>query len=193
VERYKVDLKNANQLLDASGHKRGANGSRFALTLDFIPGNPEMQQSVAEYLKAQFRGIGIDVQVRAAPDFPTWAKRVGGQDFDMTMDSVFNWGDPVIGVNRTYLSSNIRKGVIWSNTQSYSNPKVDDLLERAGIEPNPEKRKALYKEFQKIVVQDAPIVFINVIPYYQVYDKRLKNLPVSIWGAAAPVDEMGFE
>ena len=111
----------------------------------------------------------------------------------MTLDSVFNWGDPVIGVNRTYVSSNIRKGVIWSNTQSYSNPKVDELLEKAGIEPNTEKRKALYKEFQKIVVQDAPIAFINVIPYYQVHDKRLKNLPTSIWGAAAPVDEMRFE
>jgi hypothetical protein len=26
---------------------------------------------------------------------------------DMTMDVVFNWGDPVIGVHRTYLSNNI--------------------------------------------------------------------------------------
>ncbi len=36
----------------------------------------------------------------------------------MTMDIVFNWGDPVIGMHRTYLSSNIRKGVIWSNTHN---------------------------------------------------------------------------
>ncbi len=40
----------------------------------------------------------------------------------MTWDVVFNWGDPVIGVHRTYSSSNIKKGVIWSNTQSYANP-----------------------------------------------------------------------
>jgi peptide/nickel transport system substrate-binding protein len=44
---------------------------------------------------------------------------------------VFNWGDPVIGVHRTCLTRNSRKGVVWSNTQSYSNPKVDALIETA--------------------------------------------------------------
>lgn len=190
VEHYKVNLAKANQLLDAAGHKKGANGVRFRLSIDYIPTSREMQQNIAEYVKAQLRKVGIDVEVRAAPDFPTWAKRIAGHDFDLTMDSVFNWGDPVIGVARTYLTSNIRKGVIWSNTQSYSNPKVDQLLEQAAVETNVEKRKALYKEFQKIVVNDAPIAYINVIPYYQVYDKNLHNLPTTIWGAAAPVYEM---
>jgi len=190
VEHYMLNLAKANQLLDAAGRKKGANGMRFSLTIDFIPGTREMQQTIAEYVKAQLRKVGIDVEVRAAPDFPTWAKRVAGHDFDLTMDSVFNWGDPVIGVARTYLTSNIRKGVIWSNTQSYSNPKVDQLLEQAAVETNVEKRKAEYKEFQKIVVNEAPIAFINVIPYYQVYDKDLHNLPTTIWGAAGPVYEM---
>ena len=190
VEHYNLNLAKANQLLDAAGHKKGANGVRFHLTVDFIPGNREMHQTIAEYLKAQLRKVGIDVEVRAAPDFPTWAKRVSGHDFDMTTDSVFNWGDPVIGVHRTYLTSNIRKGVIWSNTQSYSNPKVDELLTQAGVETNVEKRKALYRDAQKIVVKEAPVAYINVIPYYQVYDKNLHNLPTTIWGATAPVFEM---
>lgn len=190
VERYKFNLAKANQLLDAAGHKKGADGQRFSLSIDYIPGNREMHQTIAEYVKAQLRKVGVDVQLRASPDFPTWAKRVGGHEFDMTTDSVFNWGDPVIGVARTYQTGNIRKGIIWSNTQSYSNPKVDELMAQAGVETNPERRKALYREFQKIVVQDAPIAFLNVIPYYQVYDKNLHNLPTTIWGAAAPFDEM---
>ena len=40
----------------------------------------------------------IEVDLAPAPDFPTWATRVGNQEFDMTMDAVFNWGDPVVGV-----------------------------------------------------------------------------------------------
>jgi peptide/nickel transport system substrate-binding protein len=190
VEPYKLDLAKANKLLDEAGLKRGADGARFALTVDYIPGARENHQNIAEYLKPQLKKIGIDVTVRAAPDFPTWAKRVGGHDFDLTTDSVFNWGDPVIGVHRTYLSSNIRQGVIWSNTQSYSNPKVDELLAKAGVERDRAKRKALYQEFQKIVVDEAPIVFLNLLPYYMVYDKSLKNLPLTIWGAGAPIDEM---
>jgi len=190
VEPYKLDIAKANRLLDEAGLKAGAGGVRHALTVDFIPGNREMHQNIAEYLKPQLKKVGFDVTVRAAPDFPTWAKRVGGHEFDLTTDSVFNWGDPVIGVHRTYLSSNIRPGVIWSNTQSYSNAKVDELLPKAGVERDATKRKGLYQEFQKIVVDEAPIVFLNLLPYYTIYDATLKNLPLTIWGACAPVDEM---
>jgi peptide/nickel transport system substrate-binding protein len=111
----------------------------------------------------------------------------------MTTDNVFNWGDPTIGVDRTYLTSNIRKGVVWSNTQSYSNPRVDELLAKAAVETNEDKRKQLYKEFQQIVVRDAPVAFINVVPHYSAYDKRLKGLPMSIWGSHAPIDELSWE
>ena len=80
--------------------------------------------------------------------------------------------------------------MIWSNTQSYANPKVDDLLAKAGVERDGSKRKVFYQEFQKIVVDEAPIVFLNLLLYYAVYDASLKNLPLTIWGATAPVDEM---
>ncbi len=190
VEHYKVDLEKANRLLDQAGLKKGAGGVRASLSVDYLPGSNEQQKNVAEYLKPQLKKIGIEVTVRNAPDFPTWAKRVGAHDFDMTMDAVFNWGDPVIGVHRTYLSSNIRPGIIWSNTQSYSNPKVDDLLAKAAVERDPAKRKAEYQEFQKIVVGDAPIAYINVLPYFTIYEKNLRSLPTTIWGAMAPIDEM---
>ena len=99
----------------------------------------------------------------------------------------------MIGVDRTYLSSNIRKGIIWSNTQQYSNPKVDDLLAKAAQETSPEKRKALYSDFQKTVVTDAPIYFINAVPYHNAFSKGLGGLPTSIWGMMSPLDELYWE
>lgn len=193
VEPYKVDLDKANALLDEAGHARGEGGVRFQLTVDHIPAVPEQQKAIAEYLRPQLKKVGIEVQVRNAPDFPTWAKRVSNHEFDLTMDIVFNWGDPVIGVHRTYMCSNIRKGVIWSNTQSYCNKKVDELLEQAGQEMNLEKRKALYAEFQKIVVDELPLAWINVLPYYTVVHKGLANPPLTIWGMMAPMDELYWE
>lgn len=190
IPPYNLDLKKANALLDEAGHKAGAGGKRFTLTVDYIPGAGEEQQGVAEYLKSQLKKVGIEVSVRASPDFPTWAKRISNYDFDMTMDIVFNWGDPVIGVHRTYLSSNIRKGVIWSNTQQYRNPKVDELLNKAGTEMDFAKRKALYDQFQMIVGDDLPIYWINALPYHTAYDKRLGNVPESIWGSMQSMDEV---
>lgn len=190
VELYKLDVAKAEALLDEAGLKKGADGTRATFTIDYIPSDNDQQRNVAEYLRAAFKRVGVALSVRAAPDFPTWAQRVSSFDFDMTMDNVFNWGDPVIGVARTYQSDNIRKGVIWSNTQQYANPKVDSLLKAAAVEPDAAKRKALYSDFQKIVVDEVPIFFVNVTPYHAAYSKSLSDLPLTIWGVLSPLDEL---
>ncbi len=187
IPAYDADLDKAKALMAEAGFADG-----MELTIDFIPGPKEQQQSIAEYMKSQLKKIGIAVTVRAAPDFPTWAGRVGGHDFELTMDIVFNWGDPVIGVHRTYLSDNIRQGVIWSNTQQYANAKVDELLNAAAIESDPTKRKELYAEFQQIVANDLPVYWINALPYHTAYDKKLMNVPTGIWGTMHPMDMVSW-
>ena len=187
IPAYDADLDKAKALMAEAGFADG-----MELTIDFIPGPKEQQQSIAEYMKSQLKKIGIAVTVRAAPDFPTWAGRVGGHDFELTMDIVFNWGDPVIGVHRTYLRDNIRQGVIWSNTQQYANAKVDELLNAAAIESDPTKRKELYAEFQQIVAKDLPVYWINALPYHTAYDKKLMNVPTGIWGTMHPMDMVSW-
>ncbi len=190
VATYDLDLDRAMALLDEAGHPAGADGTRFGLTVDYLPALPEQQKAIAEYLKPQLKKVGIDVTVRTSPDFPTWSKRVSNHDFDMTMDIVFNWGDPVIGVHRTYVCSNIVKGVIWSNTQQYCNPRVDQILAAAGQEMDLGKRKRLYADFQKIVADELPIYWINVLAYVNFYSNDVGNPPDAIWGEMAPLDEV---
>lgn len=186
---YPLDLKKAADMLDAAGYKAGANGERFKLTIDYLPGQDEQQKNVAEYIRAQLKKVGVMVDVRASADFPSWAKRMATHDFDLSMDVVFNWGDPIIGVHRTYLSTNIRP-IVWTNTQSYNNPKVDELLNTAGSLLDPTKRKAYYATFQKIVTDELPIHFINNTPYHTASSKKVMNVPTTIWGPASPFDEV---
>ncbi|MDR1656584.1 MAG: ABC transporter substrate-binding protein [Deltaproteobacteria bacterium] len=190
VEQYKVDLDKANALLDEAGHPKNDKGERFSLQIDFEPDSEFLQHNVAEYLRSQLKKIGINLTVRSSADFPAWANRISNYDFDLTMDTVYNWGDPVIGVGRTYISTNIRPGVMWSNTQQYVNPKVDELLNAAAVEMDQVKRKALYLEFQKLVVDEVPIYFINVVPYFGIWRQGLENIPQSIWGPLSPLDEV---
>lgn len=187
VNAYDVDLDKANKLLDDAGYAKGGDGMRFELTVDF--GWPALKPQ-AEYLKAALKKIGIAATVRASADFPTWAKRISGHDFDMTWDTVFNWGDPVIGVHRTYQSSNIKEGVIWSNTQQYENARVDELLELAGKENDPAKRKALYAEFQAIVAEELPVYWTNTLPYHTITSTDVGNPPRGIWATSAPLDRV---
>ena len=187
VEAYNVDLDKANALLDEAGYAKGADGTRFSLTVDY--GWPGMKP-YAEYMKPQLKKIGIDVAVRSSADFPTWAKRISTWDFDMTMDNVFNWGDPVIGVHRTYSSDNIKEGVIWSNTQQYSNARVDELMEAAGATNDPAERKKLYAEFQQIVANELPLYPLWASPYHTVSSNTVGNAPVSVWGTSSPLDRV---
>jgi peptide/nickel transport system substrate-binding protein len=186
VEPYELDIDKANQLLDEAGYEKGSDGMRFQLGIDY---GSEATKPLAEYLKPQLKKIGIDVEVRPSPDFPTWAQRMATHEFDMSWDTVFNWGDPVIGVHRTYVCDNIKEQV-WSNTQSYCNEKVDELLAQAGVETDPEKRTQLYSEFQKIVAEELPLYPVYAVPYHTISNAKVGNPPAGIWATVQPLDRV---
>lgn len=185
---YEQNFEKANQLLDEAGLKRGADGTRFTVVIDQLPG-ADFGKTSAEYARSQLKKVGIDAKLRTSADFPSWAERIASLEFDMTTDNVWNWGDPVIGVHRTFLSTNIRK-VVWTNTQSYRNPRVDELLEKAAVEMDLEKRKALYADFQKIVTDELPIIWFAETAYRTLAAQNVGNVPQSIWGPLAPMDEV---
>lgn len=190
VNTYPFNVEKANALLDEAGYPR-RDGSRFTLTLDTYPGQAERGHLPAQYMKAQLpSSVGINIHLREAPDFPTWARRISTWNFELTMDQVFNYPDPTIGVERTYVCDNIIKGVIWSNTQGYCNPEVDKLFALASVETDFQRRKKLYADVQKILVRDLPVYWINVINYSTIYNTKVKNVPLSIWGAMAPFNRV---
>jgi oligopeptide transport system substrate-binding protein len=62
------------------------------------------------------------------------------------------------------------------NHMGYANPEVDRLLEEARIEDDPERRTALYRQAERIIVEDAPwiplthgVVYVLVKPHVRGY------------------------
>jgi peptide/nickel transport system substrate-binding protein len=192
LNHYDFDLAKAAKLLDEAGFPKKSDGTRMQLSLDYIPTNPDLSKNVAEYMRPQLEKLGIKIQLRPSPDFPTWARRISNYDYDLNIDPVFNWGDPVIGVARTYMSTNVRKGVVWANMSGYKNPKVDALLTEAAVENDPAKRKALYLQFQKIVNEELPVAWIATYPSNTLYSKKLLNLPEGIWGPFEPFNDVAW-
>jgi len=188
VNLYKQNFEKANRLLDEAGYPRDEKGKRFSFRITYSP-ESRNNQKITEYLSWVFlRNLGVKGIIDHPENFEDWTKKVSNWDFDMTVADVFNWGDPVIGVNRTYQSSNIRKGVIWSNTQGYSNKKVDALMEQAGSELNFKKRYALYKEFQQIIIDELPVYPLFQPFFAMAYNKNLGGANQSIWGLMTPLD-----
>ena len=187
VRRYDTAdrIERANKLLDAAGLKRGADGMRFKITHDILPYG-EQWQRLGEYIKQALGQVGIDVTLRHE-DVPTWLKRIfTNYDFDLTSDFYYNLADPVLGVHRQYLTDQIRQGTVFVNSTRYSNPKVDDLLKSGTIESSPAKRVALYKEFQKIVVEDSPIVWLFDMQFVNMSNNRFQDIitsPLGVYGS----------
>jgi peptide/nickel transport system substrate-binding protein len=187
VERYKLNLEKANALLDEAGYQRKADGMRFSLTLTYMPGDPINMKMPAEYLKPQLKKIGIEIDLKAPADFMNWYTAIAKWEHDMTMSNIYNWGDPVIGVHRLFMSTNI-KNLVWTNTAGYINPEVDTILDAAAVEMDTEKRKALYARFQQIVAEDLPVLFTHQSIYHTIRHKDLISPKTSVWGDLGPAD-----
>ena len=189
VNLYGQDFEKANRLLDEAGYRRNETGKRFSFRMTYMPERTGINQKIAEYLGDVFlRNLGVEAIIDHPENFNDWIQKISNWEFDATLDNVYNWGDPVIGVHRTYLSTNIRKGVMWSNTQGYSNPEVDALLEEAGSELDFEKRYALYRKFQKIITDELPVYPLFLPLFAIVHDKNLSGTNQSIWGIMTPLD-----
>lgn len=189
VETYDLNLERANQLLDEAGLTPDENGVRMNITIDWIPGTVEFGKNLGEAISAQLNKVGIDATVRSLPDFGSWIGQISAtSDYDLSIESLFNWGDPIIGVHRSYITSNIRPGVPFSNTTHYSNPHIDALLAQAAGETDQDTRAALYHEFQKVITDEVPMHYLHEVPFHTVQRDELQDLPVGIWGAMAPFD-----
>ena len=125
-----------------------------------------------------FSKAGIDL-VLVGTDMAGWAEKVGNWDYEIDPNLLYQLGDPALGVARTYISSNIKKGILFSNTQGYSNPEVDRLFEEAALALDEAKRQELYSKVQEILVEEVPVAWTLELEYPIIYDKAYKNIVAS--------------
>ncbi len=177
VKSYAFSVAKAAALLDEMGLKPGADGKRATIKY-LVPPYGEMWQRVGEYVRQSLGKVGIDIVLEGI-DVGGWAARCGNWEFEMSAPWTYQYGDPALGVSRSYISSNIRKGILFSNTSGYTNPEVDKLFDEAAVETDEAKRQALYSRVQKILVDDAAVAWLMELDFPTFTDKRMKDLIVT--------------
>lgn len=174
VKRYEFSVDKAKALLDEMGLKPGTGGKRVEIKY-IVPPYGEVWQRTAEFVRQSLARVGVEI-VLVGTDMAGWAQSIGNWDYEMTTNLVYQFGDPALGVSRTYLSSNIRKGILFSNTEGYSNPAVDKLFDEAAVATDETKRQALYTEVQKILAEDVPVAWLLETDSPNFIDKSLHNV-----------------
>ena len=174
-----VDPDAARALLDEMGLKPDGNGVRARLRLLPLPYG-EVWTRLAEYVKQALADVGIET-VLEATDAATWVKRLGEWDYDITFNWPYQWGDPSLGVSRIYTSDNIKK-VAFANTGGYSNPEVDRLFAEAAAAIEPDVRRDLFAQLQKLIIEDAAYIYLFELRFATLHDKRLEDVITSATG-----------
>ena len=163
------DVEKAKALLTEAGYPNG-----FTVTVGANSGNTTREQ-MATYLQAQLAKIGIKANVQLN-EWSTFITGVTEGKFEMVVLSSFaGVPDP-----DTLYADYHSKGT--SNSGKYSNPQVDQLLEQARTLQDLERRKAIYKEAQSLIVRDLPRV--SAYEYLGAFATRanIANVRVSVIG-----------
>ncbi len=185
VKQYPYDPEQAIALLDAAGWVPGGdgvrekNGERLSFVCTVITGD-QRNRGKAEVAQADLADVGIEMKIEEQPV----ASILAGFGTGDVEASIFNWtygggsGEPDA---RTSLKTGAAR-----NFSKYSNPRVDELLDLGVATTDPEERKAVYSEIQKIVAEDVPFLYVMFWEWIEIWSKRVKGLPESIVNTQAP-------
>jgi peptide/nickel transport system substrate-binding protein len=152
VTEYKFDLAAAKAKLAEAGFPNGFTIDLWAMPVA-RPYMPEAQK-VAEVIQANFKEIGVTVNVKSE-EWATYLDDAAKGNLSMFM---LGWtGDN--GDADNFLYTLLDKDSIGGNNYSrYSNDALHDILIKAQTESEPAKRNELYKQAQVIIHDDAPWV-----------------------------------
>ncbi|MBL8671543.1 MAG: ABC transporter substrate-binding protein [Alphaproteobacteria bacterium] len=187
VKLQAFDPRAASGLLDAAGLKPGADGVRFSVRHLPLPYG-EVWARLSEYLRTAMRQVGIELKLEAS-DAGSWARRIGDWDYDTSITYLNQFGDPTLGVERSYVSSNIKK-VTFTNTGGYANPKVDALFEKARVSGDAKDRQAAFSDVQKLLAEEIPQIWLLEMAFPTIHDKRVRNAVVNGEGIYSCYDDV---
>ena len=142
------NVSRAKQLMAEAGHANG-------FDLNYLMRDSEEERAEVPLLIDMLKQINVNLKVTVV-DFPTLLDRLLKANYD-----VLRVGWTVNPEPDALLYSPFHTSAIGGfNFVKYRNPKIDELLDRGRIVTNANDRIRIYREAQRTIVQDAPMVFL---------------------------------
>ncbi len=146
------DPKKALQLISESSYGDVSEFPDITLYTTGAGGSPAR---ITEALVATYKEVlGVDISIQQT-DWPTFLSDITQPENPYQMYQlgwIADYPDP-----QNFLDLLFHTGS-QQNHMGYSNPKVDALLDDAGVEQDPQKREQLYRQTEQLIINDAPWV-----------------------------------
>lgn len=175
---YDYDLDKAKQILDDAGWTVGSDGIRekdgqkLTIRLISTKGKEQLDTMLPMLEKAWGDELGVDFQ-SSVSEFNTMVATVQGDDTVGDWEvSYMGWqygsGDDT-GVNLQYTTGQD------DNYSRISDATLDELLNEGLYTTDQETSTAAYKKAYERISELVPLVAINGVGYYDLYNKKIKD------------------
>jgi peptide/nickel transport system substrate-binding protein len=174
---YKKDHAKATALLAEAGYRTPADvpAMEFSVFSTFAAHNDP-----AQVLLQQFQKFGLKITFKAI-DVATLNANRGNGNYQMQMDGLSFSGPDPDNLRAFFHSTAVGHAV----AAKFKNERLDQLLTQGAETTNPEQRKAIYLEAEKIILDEAPWVFILWRPTAEASAKHVKGYIVVPGGLGA--------
>ncbi len=206
IKPYPYDPDKARQLLTEAGWVPGPDGIRIAKGAKVAPdgtrlrlkysttSGEKLREDTQVLMVESIKSIGVEMFIENAPSsvvLGTWQdaspKRRG--NFDIVQYSTNSAIDPqnflVARFHSKSIASETNKNGL--NESRFANPRVDELLDAAGKEPDQSKRKVMYCEIARTVYEQANMIYLYQRTRINSFRDRLQGLGENGW------DNLGWD
>ena len=154
VKKYAYNPQTARQLLSEAGYPNG-------FEMDFwVPESGSGMQSpveMATVIQANLAAVGVKTAMKTME----WGSYLGKLRADAPSMFALSWflksEDPDLSMYPLFYSKNVP----LPNRSNYANAEVDQLLLQARQVADQGRRAELYRRAQRMIVEDAPWIFID--------------------------------
>ncbi len=145
------------------------NNDVLTINLSYIDSNEN--RILVKYIKGYWSRLGVKVKDISLNIEEFQNKVINERDFEVYLQKQMIGSDP--DVSAFWHSSQKDSGL---NLISYNNSEVDELLNKARqLSSDYEERIEKYKEFQEILVNDLPAIFLYSSNYLYIQNKKLQG------------------
>ena len=181
--KYTYDKAKAEQMLDAAGWTKGPdgiranNGVKLAFEINTNSGN-KVRENLIQIMQQQWHDIGVEATPRPIA-FQTLVTQIRATHTFQIILIGIAFGDTDPDEKTLFTTSGIGSGGL--NGMQYSNPQLDDLVDKALATTDHSKRKPIYAQIQNILAEDIPAAMLFYPKWLWGVNKRVQSFNVATY------------
>lgn len=170
IPQYTYNVDKARKMLADAGYAGGGFPIKYIFETGYYWKRP-----LGEQFQSNMKDLGIEVTIQELSP-TTWVDTLSNKDHASEAYGVVWWPSLATPFDFLWsLCSTDAQGSAGYNFTYYSNPSFDKAIYAASAEPDDAKRLALYTKAQRMVVDDAPYLFLSDVNYLLPINPKLKD------------------